>query len=329
MQVKIEGEKWLGNVYEVGLNKQFPTLCDAIDCANNEHQAAVYLIYDDQYLNKVQEAKYPCYFVGVNDINIKIDKRKFQFYTDKLYLENIIIDGIIFRTNNYNLQPLIKANKSVVGINNNSIFFDEVPKSIIFFTNVTCLNYNEKLIGNDFVVSKPDVYLDKVSYAGKWIIGNESGMYGLDDKQPVELVYSILPDIPGIMIVDDFDVVNWFETKMNLTYNALTKTLKNDDLNFIVDLSSGGEIKCVVPDEFGSNENKYITLNVDLNDLPVNDFSDEFLIIKDYVDPVEYGASFGITSKLISVEENIKNDEKIKFKSKIIGFFNKIFKVKR
>jgi len=330
MQVKIEGEEWIGDVYEVGLNKQFPKLSDAINFSNTKEQAAVYLIYDDQYLNELQqEAKYPCYFVGMNEIIIKIDKRKFQFYTDKLYLENVTIDGIVFRTNNYDLQPLIKANKSVVGINDNSIFFDEVPKSIIFFTNVSCLNYNEKLACNGSVISKPDIYLDKVSYAGDWLIKNESGMYGLDDKQPVELEYSIIPEIPGIMIVDDFDVVKWFESKMNLSYQASTKILKNDDVGFTIDLSAGGEIKYVVPDEFGGNEKKYITFNVDLNELPTNDILDEFLIIKDYNDPNEYGASFGVTSKLISVEENKKNDEKIRFKTKIIDFFNKIFKVKR
>jgi hypothetical protein len=307
MKVTIEGVLWTGDIYEVGTNKPFPTLYHAINLSNLRQQAAVYVIYDDQNLNIFQqEVKYPCYFVGMKPLGeiIITAGSNFRFHTNIVYLENVVIEGMLFRGGNYDFRPLIKANKSVVGLYNTSISFYELPGSTIFLTNVSCLNYGYKLGDQGGGISKPDTYLDKVSFTGEWKISHDSGgLYGLDDKQPVEIEYTMTPEIPGITVVDDYAGFMWFDSQVDLTYQASTKTLKNDDVGFVIDLSSGGEIKYFIPEEFGGDGEKYITLNVNLSELPITDVTENVTIIKEPVDPVGYGAMYGLPGKYVLVEQ--------------------------
>lgn len=308
MKVKIEGVEWTGDIYEVGIGKSFPTLYHAINYANLRQQAAVYAIYDDQNLTVFQqEAKYPCYFVGmkpIGEIIVTMSHNIFKFHTNIVYLENIIVEGMYFRGGNYDFKPTIKANKSVVGLYSDSIDFYELHGSTVFFTNVSCLNYGTKLGSTGGGVSKPDTYLDKVSYAGEWSISPDpGGSYGLDDKQPVEIEYTMTPEIPGIVLVDDYEGIMWFDSKVDLTYQASTKTLKNDDVGFTIDLSAGGEIKYFIPEEFGGDGKRYITLNVTISELPTSDITEEITISKESIDPIGYGATYGLSGKYILVEE--------------------------
>lgn len=306
MKITIDGVLWTGNVCEVGIGKPFTSLYQAINYSNLKQQPSVYLLYDSQVLISDQEAKYDCYFVGMKQlgkiyITITGGSDKFRFHCNKVYVENLIIDGIYFK-GDFDIKPIFKVNKSILGKYNYPVVFNRANFDLIEWSNVSIYYNGWKIIGiNDSVIDTTKVYLDKVSFGGGgW---SPDGVYGLDDKQPCDAEYSIIPNLPGITIIDDYNGIAWGESSANITYHEITKTLVDNTSGLTIDLSAGGEITYIIPPEAGGDGLNYITFSVELNNLSTTDFTENVTINKKQIDISNYGANYGTSGKYVSLDE--------------------------
>lgn len=301
MKISIEGIEWTGDKLEVGVGKAFSSLYQAINYSNLRKQPAVYLIYDTQLAINQQSAEYDCYFVGMKPLGeISINcSNNFKFHCN-LYVENLIMDGILFR-GQFDKNPIFKANKSILGKYAYPVSFYELKYQQIYWSNISTYYNGWKISGTGIgPIDTTKIYLDKVAYGGG---GWPEGTYALDDKKPFEAEYTMIPDLPGIAIIDDYNGIAWGESPVNITYHADTKVLTDNTAGLNIDLSAGGEIKFIIPPEAGGDGVNYITLFVTLAELSTTDITEDIVINKEPIEPAGYGASYGVPGKLILVEQ--------------------------